>query len=144
MLTAVAVTSANLDDGTHAPEVLGKIDSADFPRLKVVFADNKYDNKTLDAWMRESGVPYRIRIGSKPEGEEGFKPIKIRWVVGQPIACLNRYRRLSKDYEYDTSPSEAWVKIAAISRMARRLRPDANNRQAKFTYPRPAKATKSA
>jgi transposase len=144
LLIAVAVTSANLDDGTHAPEVLGRIDPADFPRLKVIFGDNKYNNKTLARWMRKNGVPYRLQIGSKPEGEEGFKPIKIRWVVEQGIACLNRYRRLSKDYEYNTSSSEAWVKIAAISRMTRRLRPDANNRQAKFTYPPPAKATKSA
>ena len=134
LLICVAVTSANLDDGTHASQALGQIDPAAFPRLEVVFADNKYDNKTLQGWMRKNGATYRIQIGSKPEGE-GFKPIKIRWVVEQGIACLNRYRRLSKDYEYNTSSSEAWVKIAAISRMARRLDPDQNNRQADFTYP---------
>ena len=135
LLIAVAVTSANLDDGTHAKEALCQIDPAAFPRLKVVFADNKYNNKTLQRWMRDNRVPYRIQIGSKPEGEEGFVPVKIRWVVEQGIACLNRHRRLGKDYEYNTSSSEAWVKIAAISRMSRRLDPDPNNGQAEFTYP---------
>lgn len=135
LLICVAVTAANLDDGTHAEQALCQIDALAFPRLKVIFGDNKYDNKTLDAWMRENGVPYRIQIGSKPEGAEGFVPIKIRWVVEQGIACLNRYRRLSKDYEYNTSSSEAWVKIAAINRMTRRLDPDPNDGQAEFTYP---------
>lgn len=136
LLICVAVTAANLDDGTHADQALAQIDPAAFPRLKVVFADNKYNNKTLDRWMKDNRVPYRIQIGSKPEGEGGFKPIKIRWVVEQGIACLSRYRRLSKDYEYNTESSEAWVKIAAINRMSRRLDPGPNNRQAKFTYPK--------
>ena len=54
----------------------------------------------------------------------------------QSIACLGRCRRLSKDYEYTTESSEAWVRIAAISRMLRRLKPDTNNRQAEFKYPK--------
>jgi putative transposase len=75
-------------------------------------------------------------VVSKPKDEEGFVPVKIRWVVEQSIACLNRYRRLRKDYEYHTSSSETWVQIAAIQRMTRRLRPDPNNRQAAFKYPK--------
>lgn len=134
LLVAVAVTAANCDDGTHAPDVLAKVDPEAFTRLEVVFADNKYNNRTLDAWMEKNGVPYRIQVGMKPEGEPGFVPVKIRWVVEQSIACLNRYRRLSKDYEYNTSSSETWVQIAAISRLSRRLDPDPNNGQAKYTY----------
>jgi hypothetical protein len=52
MLTAVAVTAANLDDGTHAERVLSKLDVCAYPRLKVIFADNKY-NKTR--FSREFG-----------------------------------------------------------------------------------------
>lgn len=139
LLLAVAVTPANLDDGTHAPDVLEKLDAARFPRLKVAYADNKYRNRTLDRWLLRTQAPYRIEVVSKPEGEEGFVPVKIRWVVEQSIACINRYRRLSKDYEYHTSSSETWVQIAAIQRMTRRLRPDPNNRQAAFKYPRKEK-----
>lgn len=136
LLMVVAVTSANLDDGTYASEALQQLCPKTYPRLKVIFADNKYNNKTLERWMSDNQVPYQIQIASKPEGEEGFKPIKVRWRVEQSIACLNRHRRLSKDYEYNTSASESWVMIAAISRMARRIHPDPNNRQAGFTYPK--------
>jgi putative transposase len=139
LLMAVVVTAANLDDGTHAERVLSKLEVSAYPRLKVIFADNKYNNKALDRWLKKTQVPYRIEVTSKPPDEEGFVPLKIRWVVEQSIACVNRYRRLSKDYEYTTSSSENWLRISAIQRMLRRLKPDPNYRQAEFKYPRPEK-----
>lgn len=138
LLLAVVVTAGNLDDGTHAPKVLGKLTPEKFPRLRKVYADNKYNNKTLRQWMWRNKVVYEIEINSKPEGE-GFKPIRIRWVVEQAHACHGRCRRLSKDYERKTSSSEAWVQLSAIQRMIRRLKPDPNNKQAIFKYPKKIK-----
>jgi putative transposase len=142
LLLAVAVTAGNLDDGTHAAQVLAKVTAAKYPRLKKIFADNKYNNKTLQRWMADNQVPYEIEIALKPEGEPGFKPVKIRWVVEQAHACQGRCRRLSKDYERLTSSSETWIQVSAMQRMLRRLRPDAKNRQAEFKYP--SKIKKSA
>ena len=135
LLLAVVVTAGNLDDGTYASKVLEKVTVEKYPRLKKVFADNKYNNKTLQRWMEENQVPYVIEIAMKPDGEPGFKPVKIRWVVEQAHACQGRCRRLSKDYERLTSSSETWIQVSAIQRMLRRLRPDANNVQAEFKYP---------
>src|SRR5450755_2281921 len=134
LLLAVAVTAGNLDDGTHASKVLEKVTADKYPRLTKIFADNKYNNKTLQNWMEENQAPYTIEIAMKPDGEPGFKPVKIRWVVEQAHACQGRCRRLSKDYERRTSSSETWIQISAIQRMLRRLRPDLNNRQAAFKY----------
>ncbi len=53
--------------------------------------------------------------------QPGFKVIKRRWVVERTIAWLGRCRRLSKDYEATTDSGEAWVKLAMIHLMARRL-----------------------
>jgi putative transposase len=139
LLLAVVVTAANLDDGTYAALVLGKLDAGKYPRLVKVFADNKYHNKTLKRWLCHNQVPYHVEVRSKPEGEPGFKPVKIRWVVEQSHACLGRCRRLSKDYERLTSSSETWVQLSAIQRMLRRLRPDLNNPQAEFKYPKKVK-----
>jgi putative transposase len=136
LLLAVAVTAANLDDGTHAPRVLGKLESAHYPRLKVILADNKYHNRTLEEWLRCQEVPYTIQVVTKAEGTPGFVPVKIRWVVERAIAWLGRCRRLSKDYEYNTSSSETWIQIAAIQQMTRRLRPDTKNSQPEFKYPK--------
>jgi putative transposase len=136
LLLAVAVTAANLDDGTHAPRVLGKLEAAQYPRLKVILGDNKYHNQTLKAWLRSQEVPYTIVVVTKAEGTPGFVPVKIRWVAERAIAWLGRCRRLSKDYEYETSSSETWIQIAAIQHMTRRLRPDMNNKQPPFKYPK--------
>ena len=62
-------------------------------------------------------------------------PLKIRWVVERTFAWLGRCRRLSRDNEYNTSASEAWVKIAASQHMSRRLNPDKMNKQPPFKYP---------
>jgi transposase len=53
--------------------------------------------------------------------EPGFKVLKRRWVVERTFAWLGRCRRLSKDYEGTTGSSQAWVKLAMVHLMARRL-----------------------
>jgi putative transposase len=136
LLLVVTVTAANLDDGTLAPMVLGDIDPPDYPRLRTVFADGKYNNHGLHEWMGEERPGWRLEISSKAQGEEGFKPLKVRWVNEQAFGCFGRYRRLSKDYERTTTSSESWIRVASISRMLNRLKPNPNNRQAPFKYPK--------
>jgi len=142
LLMMVMVTAANVDDGSFARHVLDELQEDDYPRLEAVFADKKYNNHDLREWLRHSGRGYRLEISGKREGEGGFRPLKVRWVNEQAFGCLGRYRRLSKDYERRTESSESWVRVAAISRMLRRLEPDRNHRQAEFKYPK--KVRKSA
>src|SRR5262245_31065447 len=90
LLLAVAVTAANLDDGTHAKRVLCKLGRAQYPRLEVVYADTKYRDKELDKWLARAEAPDRIEVPSKGKDEKGFVPIRLRWRAEQGIACLNR------------------------------------------------------
>jgi putative transposase len=136
LLLAVAVTAANRDDGTHAPEVLSKLDLDALPRLEVVYGDSKYNNRALDGWLEETAAPYRVESVRSARKEGRFVPQKLRWAVERTNAWLGRCRRLSKDYEYNTSASEAWVAIAAIQQMTRRLSPDHNNPLPEFKYPK--------
>ena len=136
LLMAVVVTPANFDDGTHACDVLELLTPEKYPRLKVIFGDNKYNNRTLDHWMETRKVSYRIEVASKRKKGERFVPIRIRWVVERSHAWFGRCRRLSRDYDYNTSSSEARVQMAAIQQMMRRLKPDTNNPQPAFKYPK--------
>ncbi len=99
LLLAVTVTAVNLDDGTHASRVLERVETSKYPRLKIVFADNKYNNRALEEWLWQSAAPYKIEVATKAESAKGFVPVKIRWVVERTLAWLGRCRRLSKDYE---------------------------------------------
>lgn len=136
LLLAVAVTTAKLDDGTGAPRVLQKLTHEKFPRLKKLWADQKYRNKTLAAWLAAEQVRYTIEVKEKPEGKKGFVLLRRRWVVERTFAWLGRYRRNSKDYERNTASSEATIKMSAIHMMLRRLRPDSSRKKNEFHYPK--------
>jgi transposase len=47
-----------------------------------------------------------------------------RWVVERTFAWITRCRRLSMDYEVLPASSEAWIYIAMIRVMMRRLAPE--------------------
>jgi putative transposase len=133
-LVALVVTAANVDDGRAAPGVFAQVRGRDFPRLEVVYADSKYHNHDLAKWLRVHHRPYRVEVVSRPEGQEGFKPVKIRWVAERTFAWLGRYRCLSKDYEHTPGSSEAVVRLAAIRHMLRRLRPRKAKRSERFRF----------
>jgi putative transposase len=133
LLLAVRVTGANVDDGTGASGVLGKLSKAMFPRLERLWADNKYRNHALNGWLSEHGW-YVLEITSRPPGE-GFRVIKWRWVVERTFAWLGRCRIHSRDYERRTDSSEAQVQISMIGLMLRRLAGE--EYAAPFRYPRP-------
>jgi putative transposase len=136
LLLAVTVTAAAADDGTAAPRVLGKLTKEAFPRLKKLWADNKYRNHSLDAWMSEHGW-YVIEVVSRPAGSKKFEVIKWRWVVERTFAWLGRCRIHSRDYERQTESSEAQVQISMIQLMLRRLAGE--KYKALFRYPKPAR-----
>lgn len=134
LLLAVVVTAANLDDGETAPKLLAGLDADRFPRLAVVWADKKYRNNNLDAWLAGQDR-LRVEVTTKPAGEQGFKPLRKRWVVEQTFGCLVRSRRLTRDYERLTETSAAMVKVSCIHRMARRANPPRGRRKFRFKRP---------
>jgi len=123
LLVAVLITGAGIDDGAAAPRLLGQITPQDFPRLAVIFGDNKYHNHALEAWMKEDRPHWRIEVKTRPEGTRGFTPLEKRWVVERTNAWNGRCRRNSKDYERRTESSAAMIQISNIHLMLRRLSP---------------------
>jgi len=123
MLLAVLVTSAAVDDAAAAQELFAQVDSDAFPRLRTIYADNKYHNYDLYAWL-DDNVDYRLQIVRRPEGAHGFVHLPQRWVAERTFAWLGRSRRLHKDCEKLTATSAAMVKISMIHLMIRRLATD--------------------
>jgi putative transposase len=140
LLLVVLVTSANVDDGTGAPEVLKLLSEENLSRLDEIRGDGKYNNRTLDCYVKQSNANYKITVVERPVGAQGLVHLPYRWVVERTNAWNGKYRRNSKDYERDTSSSEAMIKVSMIHLMLNRLRPDREARVAKFTYkPNPMK-----
>lgn len=136
LLLVVLVTAANLDDGTTASEVLGRLTPSHLSRLGEVRGDSKYNNRALDRYLAESGARYTLTVVERPPGAKGLVHLPYRWVVERTNAWVGKYRRNSKDYERATESSEAMVQVSQIHLMLRRLKPDAATTRAKFLYPR--------
>ena len=64
---------------------------------------------------------WTMRIANREPGVRGFKVQPKWWVVERTFAWLDRYRRLSKDYEYLTCSSGAFVCLAMLHLILRRL-----------------------
>jgi putative transposase len=136
LLLVVVVSAASADDGTFAPEVLGRLTAEHRARLELIWADGKYHNRRLDRWLARPGVGYRVEVVGRPAGSKGFVKLPRRWVVERTFAWLGRYRRNSRDYEYYTSSSESMIQISSIHRMLRLLKPDLSKPAAPFKYPK--------
>jgi transposase len=67
----------------------------------------------------------RLEIVETQEGQKGFSVLLKRWVVERTFAWLMWHRRLARDYETDPKSSEAWIRLAMIRLMLRRLGPAA-------------------
>jgi putative transposase len=123
LLIAVLITAASLDDGAAAPQLLAKVSPQEFPRLETIFADSKYHNHQLAAWMNANRPDWRIEVKMRPEGTKGFTPLKKRWVVERTNAWNGRCRRHSKDYERTIASSAAMIQVSNAHLMLRRLAP---------------------
>jgi putative transposase len=122
-LIAIVMTSAGLDDGVAALQVLDQVTPQDFPRLVTIFADQKYHNHHLEAWMAEHRAGWRIEVKMRPTGTKGFTPLEKRWVIERTNAWHGRYRRNSKDYERSVESSTAMIQMSHIHLMLNRLAP---------------------
>jgi putative transposase len=118
LVLAVVVHAANIQERDGAKLVLAKLVGT-FPRLRLLWADGG-DAGTLVDWVQEH-CGWVLAIVKRSDDATGFQVLPKRWIVERTFAWLGRYRRLSKDYEATTESSEAWVTIAMIHLMVRRL-----------------------
>src|SRR5208283_1806803 len=62
-----------------------------------------------------------VEIVKRSDNAKGFEVLPMRWGVERTIAWLNRRRRLAKDFENLTDNALAFLRLASIRLMLRRL-----------------------
>jgi putative transposase len=118
-LLAVLVHAANIQDSHGAVPLLKSLRRI-FPKLRHIFADRVYRGDKLRNAIAEFGR-WMIEIVTRSERIGTFKPEPKRWVVERTFAWLGRNRRLAKDFEQAIASAEAWILIAHIRLLSRRL-----------------------
>ncbi len=134
LLLVVVVSVASADDGTFAPRVLGRMTAEHRSRLKNIWADGKYHNRRLNAWLLRTRAEYVVEVVKRPAGSVGFVEQPQRYVVERTFSWLGRYRRHSRDYERFTRSSEAMVKVSSVHRMLRLLKKEETRKPVPFKY----------
>jgi putative transposase len=121
LILSVVVHPADIQDRDGARSVLAPLRHR-FSRLRLIVADAIY-NGGIAEWVRALRPRDKLRLEVKSKRPEAktFEVIPFRWRVERTFAWLGRSRRLSKDYEGTTASSEAFIKLAMIHLMARRL-----------------------
>ena len=118
-LLAVLVQTANVQDNHGAVPLLRTIGRM-FPKLRHIFADRVYrGHKLLDA-LADLGK-WTIEIVTRIQSVGTFKPEPRRWMVERTFSWLCRNRRLAKDFEASIASATAWIMIASIQLLTRRL-----------------------
>jgi putative transposase len=112
------VHTASLQDRDGAKLVFEKI-KGQFTRLKLIWADGAYAGQLVE-WVKNV-CGWLLEIVRRNQGAKGFQLLPRRWVVERTFGWFGRYRRLSKDYEFQTDTSENMVLIAMIQLMVHRL-----------------------
>lgn len=117
----MAVTGAHVQDRDGARSLLAVLRHK-FSRLRHSWADGAYAGPLVD-WVRalRPQRPIRLEITKRSDRLKGCVVIPKRWIVERTLGWLNRYRRLSQDYEYHTETSEAMIQVAMLHVMVRRL-----------------------
>ncbi len=120
LLLAVVVHPADIQDRDGAKLVLAQL-RGPLPRLRLIWADAGYAGR-LVAWV-QARTGWELAIVRRPRGCQRFVVLPRRWVVERTFGWLGRARRLSKDYEAGPASAEAWIYLAMIHLMLKRLQP---------------------
>jgi transposase len=92
-----------------------------FPFLKKLFADGGYQGPQFEQAVAKILPELQVEIVKRSDQAKGFQILPKRWVVERTFAWLGRCRRLAKDFENLTRIALAFVKLASIRFMIRRL-----------------------
>ena len=92
-----------------------------YPFLQTLFADAAYQGHRFDT-ARKAILPHlQTQIVKRSDQAKGFVVLPKRWIVERTLAWLNRCRRLAKDWENLNRTALAFLRLASIRLMLRKL-----------------------
>lgn len=92
-----------------------------FPLLGKLFADGAYQGPQFLQALAQLRSQLPIEIVTRGAYATGFTVLPKRWIVERMFAWLNRCRRLAKDFENRLRYALAFVHLASLRLMVRKL-----------------------
>jgi transposase len=92
-----------------------------FPFLAKLYADGGYRGPEFQTALKALLPTIGVEIVKRSDKAKGFVVLPKRWVVERTFAWLNRCRRLAKDWECLNRKALAFLRLASIRFMLRKL-----------------------
>ena len=118
LLLNVVVHPADVQDRDGAYHLLHRARRL-FPFIERIFADGGYAGKKMARIVARTGR-WTLQI-VKRSATKGFEVLPKRWIVERTFAWVSRNRRLARDFERYAATVVAFIRIAMIRIMLRRL-----------------------
>ena len=119
LLLNVVVHPADVQDRDGARLVLDQRTRCLFPFIECVFADAGYQGPKAAAAIAKTGA-WTLEIVKRNERHR-FVVLPKRWIVERTLAWISRNRRLARDFERYARSAAAFIRLAMIRIMLRRL-----------------------
>ena len=120
LLLHAIVHSAGIRDRDGGISLLATL-FGPFPFLAKLFADSAYAGPIFNTALDKILPNLKTEIIKRSDQVKGFVTLPKRWIVERTIAWLNRCRRLAKDWENLNRNALAFLKLASIRLMLRKL-----------------------
>jgi transposase len=92
-----------------------------YPFLLKLYADGGYQGPQFRKGIKKAIAKLNVEIVKRSDAAKGFVVLPKRWMVERTFAWLGRCRRLAKDWECLNHRALAFLKLASIRLMLRRL-----------------------
>ncbi len=120
MLLHGIVTAVDVQDRDGGLKLLAAL-LGEFPLLGKLFADSAYQGPVFHGALARILPDLEIEIVKRSDRGKDFVVQPRRWVVERTIAWLNCCRRLAKDWENLNRNALAFLKLASIRIMLRKI-----------------------
>jgi transposase len=120
LLLHALVTSADVQDRDGGLMVLSTM-FGQFPFLEKLFADSAYAGPLFHDGLASVMPGLVTEIVRRSDRAKGFVVVHKRWIVERTIGWLGRCRRLAKDWENLNRNALAFLRLASIRLMLRKL-----------------------
>src|SRR6202047_271116 len=120
LLLHAIVHSADIQDRDGGVLVMGTLFGL-HPFLLKLYADGGYQGPIFQSAVRKILRQIDVEIVKRSDTAKGFAVLPKRWIVEGTIAWLNRCRRLAKDWECLNRKALAFLRLASIRLMLRKL-----------------------
>ena len=118
LLIAVVITAASVQDRDGAKLVFQE--AVGETRLEKIWADGGYQGAKCKTAFDKIAA-WKLSVVKRGDDRTGFQVLPRRWVVERTFAWIGRNRRMAKDFERLIETATAYILIAMIQLMIRRL-----------------------